>query len=198
MSPEGLHKGEELNLLEKDPALHNVLVGLGWDAPPKHEGNDVDLDASAFLLNRDNRVRMDTDFVFYNNLSTENGAVEHLGDCSTGQSGDNGDDEEIRIKLEEMPFDVERVAFAVTLHNAEERGETFGLVRNAFIRIVNADTNVELARFDLTEDASNENGIIFGELVRAGVGWIFRALGQGTDGGLYRIAKDFGVNVSAA
>ncbi len=194
MSAEALGKGQEVNLTEKDPTLRNVRVGLGWDAPPKHEGYDVDLDASAFLLSRENRVRMDTDFVFYNNLSAENSAITHTGDNETGAGA--GDDEVIRIKLDQLPFDIEKIAFSVTLHNAEERGETFGIVKNAFIRIVNEDTDVELARFDLSEDASNENGIVFGELAREGAGWKFKALGQGTDGGLYRIARDYGVNVS--
>ena len=194
MSADGLAKGQEFNLSEKDPTLRAVKVGIGWDAPAKHEGYDVDLDASAFLLNRENRVRMDSDFVFYNNLTTENDAVTHSGDNETGEGA--GDDEIIRIKLDQLPFDVEKIAFAVTLHNAEERGETFSIVKNAFIRIVNEESDVELARFDLTEDASNENGIIFGELAREGMGWKFKALGQGTDGGLFRIAKDFNVNVS--
>ena len=194
MSADGLAKGQEFNLTEKDPTLRNVKIGVGWDAPPKHEGYDVDIDAVAFLLNRDNRVRMDSDFVFYNNMTTESGSITHGGDNETGEG--DGDDEIIHIKVDQLPFDVEKIAFAVTLHNAEERGETFSIVKNAFIRIVNEDTNTELARFDLSEDASNENGIIFGELSREGMGWKFKALGQGTDGGLFRIAKDYGVNVS--
>ena len=127
-------------------------------------------------------------------MTTESGSITHSGDNETGEG--DGDDEIIHIKVDQLPFDVEKIAFAVTLHNAEERGETFSIVKNAFIRIVNEDTNTELARFDLSEDASNENGIIFGELSREGMGWKFKALGQGTDGGLFRIAKDYGVNVS--
>lgn len=189
-----VHKGEEVNLNDIDPGLHRVLVGLGWDAPAEQEGVAVDIDASAFLLGRDGRVRNDTDFVFYNNLTAENQSLNHLGDNTSGEG--EGDDERIEVKLEELPFDVERIAFAVSIHNAEERRQNFGVIKNAFIRISNEDTGAELARFDLTEDASEDTGMIFGELAREGMSWKFRALGQGTPGGLYRIARDFGVNVA--
>jgi tellurium resistance protein TerD len=189
-----MHKGEEVDLLKIDPALHRVSVGLGWDAPEQDHGFPVDLDASAFLLNRDGRVRNDTDFVFYNHLETEGGTVRHLGDSTTGKG--DGDKENIEINLEHMPYDVEKVAFAVTIHNAQERAQNFGLIKKAYIRIINLDTKTELAHFDLTEDAADETGFIFGELVRDGVGWKFRAVGQGSTGGLYKIARDFNVNVA--
>jgi tellurium resistance protein TerD len=189
-----VHKGEEVNLSEIDPGLKRVIVGLGWDAPETQDGFDVDIDASAFLLNRDYRVRQDTDFVFYNNLSAENGAINHWGDNVTGAG--EGDDEEIEINLEQLPFDIEKISFSVSLHNAEERRQNFGMIKNAFIRIVNEDTGAELARFDLSEDASEDTAMIFGELIREGINWKFRALGHGTTGGLFRIARDFGVNVS--
>ncbi len=187
-------KGEEVNLNQIDPGLKRVIVGLGWDAPEEQEGLAVDIDASAFLLNRDYRVRQDTDFVFYNNLSGENGAINHWGDNVTGAG--EGDDEEIEINLEILPFDIEKISFTVSIHNAEERKQNFGIVKNAFIRIVNQDSGVELARFDLSEDASEDNAIVFGELIREGIQWKFRALGHGTTGGLYRLARDFGVNVA--
>jgi tellurium resistance protein TerD len=189
-----LHKDEEVALTKIAPSLHRVLVGLGWDAPEEVEGFPVDIDAAAFLLNREGRVRRDADFVFYNNLETEKGAVRHTGDSTTGDG--EGDDEGIVIDLSVMPFDVEKVAFSVTIHNAEERQQTFGLVKNAYIRILDADQNTELAHFDLTEDASGDNGMIFGELVRDNAGWKFKALGTGSKGGLYKIACDFGVNVA--
>lgn len=190
-----MHKGEEVALSQLAPTLSRVIVGLGWDAPPEDHGHPVDIDASAFLLGRDNRVRRDTDFVFYNNLETENGALRHLGDSVTGAG--EGDDEEIRVDLQAVPFDVEKIAFAVTIHNAEERQQTFGLIKGAFIRILNEDDGTELAHFDLTEDASHDNAMIFGELVRDSLnGWKFRAMGLGSNGGLYRIARDFGVNVA--
>jgi tellurium resistance protein TerD len=189
-----MHKGDEVNLNTIDPGLHRVIVGLGWDAPPETDGFTVDIDASAFLLNRDGRVRHDTDFVFYNNLTTENGAINHMGDNTSG-SGD-GDDEKIEINLETLGFDVERVSFAVTIHNADERKQAFGIVKNAYIRILNEDTGKELARFDLSEDASEDNAMVFGEITRDGMGWKFKALGTGHNGGLYRIAREFGVNVA--
>lgn len=190
-----MRKDQEVNLMEVDPGLHRVIVGLGWDAPEQDHGFPVDLDASAFLLNRDGRVRQDTDFVFYNNLEAEQGALKHLGDNTDG-SGD-GDDEVIEINLDTLSFDVERIAFSVTIHNAEERQQNFGLVKDAYIRIANQDTGVELARFELSEDASEENGFIFGEISREGMGWKFKALGQGSTGGLYKIARDYNVNVAA-
>ena len=188
-------KGQEVNLMEVDPGLHRVIVGLGWGVPEENHGFPVDLDASAFLLNRENRVRQDTDFIFYNNLEAEEGAIKHLGDSTTGEG--DGDDEEIEINLDKLPFDVEKIAFSVTIHNSEERQQNFGLVSAAFIRIVNLDTGVELARFDLTEDASDENGFIFGELSREGEGWKFKAIGQGSNGGLYKISCDYNVNVAS-
>ncbi|MCK4945310.1 MAG: TerD family protein [Alphaproteobacteria bacterium] len=190
-----MQKGQEVNLMEIDPGLHRVVVGLGWDVPGQNHGFPVDLDASAFLLNRENCVRHDTDFIFYNNLETEECAIKHLGDNTTGEG--EGDDEEIEINLDALPFDVEKIAFSVTIHNSDERQQNFGIVSGAFIRIVNLDTGVELARFDLSEDASDENGFIFGELSRDGQGWKFKAMGQGSTGGLYKISCDYNVNVAA-
>lgn len=189
-----LSKGQEVNLSDRDPGLRKVLIGVGWDAPEKLDGQPVDLDASAFLLNRENRVRRDTDFVFYNNLETENGALKHLGDNTTG-AGD-GDDEKIHIDLDALAYDIDRISFSVTIHNATERQQAFEIVKNAFIRVVNEESGVEVARFDLTEDATGFNAITFGELVRDIVGWKFKALGNGHNGGLYKIARDYGVNVA--
>lgn len=189
-----LSKGQEVSLSDRDPGLRKVLIGVGWDAPEKLDGQPVDLDASAFLLNRENRVRRDTDFVFYNNLETENGALKHLGDNTTGQG--DGDDEMIHIDLDALAFDVDKIAFSVTIHNAQERQQSFDIVKNAFIRVVNEESGVEVARFDLTEDATGYNAITFGELVRDIVGWKFKAIGDGHNGGLYKIARDYGVNVA--
>lgn len=189
-----MNKGDEIDLNKAAPGLKNVIIGLGWDAPPETEGLMVDIDASAFLLNRDGRVRQDTDFIFYNNLETEQGCIKHLGDAIGGEA--EGDDEEIHLDLEMMPYDVEKIAFAVTIHNASERKQTFGIIKNAFIRIVNEDTKVEIARFDLSEDASEQNAMVFGELEREGMGWKFKAIGTGHDGGLYKIAHEYGVNVA--
>lgn len=189
-----LSKGQEVSLSDRDPGLRKVIIGVGWDAPEKLDGQPVDLDASAFLLNRENRVRRDTDFVFYNNLETENGALKHLGDNTTGEG--DGDDEMIHIDLDALAFDVDKIAFSVTIHNAQERQQSFDIVKNAFIRVVNEESGVEVARFDLTEDATGYNAITFGELVRDIVGWKFKAIGDGHNGGLYKIARDYGVNVA--
>lgn len=194
-----MNKGQEVDLTTMDASLRHVMVGLGWDAPEAKDGHPVDVDASAFILNRDSRVRRDTDFVFYNNLETESGAIKHKGDNTSGleatQSGQS-DAEVIELELEGFSFDVEKIAFAVTIHNAEERGQTFGLVKNAYMRIVNVETGRELARFDLSEDAGSDNAIVFGELIRDGVNWKFKAIGQSSKGGLYKIAREYGVNVA--
>lgn len=194
-----MHKGEEVILSQDSGALRKVAVGLGWQAPEQEKGFAVDIDASAFMLNRDGRVRNDTDFIFYNNLETENGCIKHCGDDTTGKGAEGGgDNETIRIDLDAMPFDVEKIAFAVTIHNAEERQQTFGLIKGAYMRIINEDTGAELAHFDLSEDASSDNAMVFGELVREGMGWKFKALGTGTNGGLYKIARNYYVNVAPA
>lgn len=193
-------KGEEVNLSGMDPSgLRKVFVGLGWEAPSEQDGHPFDVDASAFLLNRDGRVRRDTDFIFYNNLDTDENTIKHRGDNTSGLEsgkGENTDAEVIEINMDTVGYDVEKIAFAVTIHNAEERHHNFGLIKNAYMRIVNVETKVELARFDLSEDASHDNAMIFGELFRDGLGWKFRAIGQGSTGGLYKIARDYGVNVA--
>lgn len=191
-----MQKDQEVNLNDVAPTLKRVVVGLGWDVPEAHEGFPVDLDASAFMLNRDGRVRNDMDFIFYNNLESDGGALKHLGDSVTGEG--DGDDEQIKIDLDGVPFDIEKIAFSVTIHNAEERHQTFGLVKNAYIRVVDEDTGNELLRFDLSEDAAENNSFIFGELCRGdGLAWKFKAIGMGGTGGLYQIARDFKVNVAA-
>lgn len=190
-------QGEEVNLHDLDPGLHKVHVGLGWKAADKENGFDLDLDASAFLLGNGDRVLMDTDFVFYNNLQIENGVVKHLGDNQTGAEGKvTGDCEAIEVDLDEIHFDVEKIVFSVTIHNCEERQQNFGLVKDAYIRIVNSETKEELIRFNLADSASEDDAFIFGELYRLGVNWRFKALGQGLKGGLYKIANSFHVNVA--
>jgi tellurium resistance protein TerD len=190
-----LHKGEEVILNKIDGSLRRVFVGVGWDAPNENDGFPVDIDLTAFVLKNDGRVRRDTDFIFYNNLESEEKSVKHRGDNISGDG--DGDDEVVEIDLDTVPFEADKIAFVVTIHNAEERQQTFGLIKSAFIRIVNLDTGVELAHYDLTEDASADNGIIFGELVRDIDGWKFKAIGEGSKGGLYKIAKGYGVNVAA-
>jgi tellurium resistance protein TerD len=196
IAADSLHmkKGEEVNLTQAAPALRRVRVGLGWSAPSENDGFPVDIDACAFLLNHAGRVRQDTDFIFYNNLESD--GVQHSGDNRTGEG--EGDDEMIHLNLDKIPFDVDSVAFSVTIHNSGDRQQNFGIVKGAFIRIVNEEDGKELAHFDLSEDASTDDAVVFGEMIRDIAGWKFRALGRGCKGGLYQIARDFGVNVAAA
>ena len=185
-----LSKGGNLSLTKEAPGMTKVLVGLGWDARST-DGQDFDLDASAFLLKADGKVRAESDFIFYNQLKSVDGSVEHTGDNRTGEG--DGDDEAIKVDLSKVPADIDRIAFTVTIHEAEARKQNFGQVRNAFIRIVNQDNNNEVARYDLAEDASTETAMIFAELYRNGTEWKFRAVGQGFKGGLKPLAESYGL-----
>jgi tellurium resistance protein TerD len=186
-----LSKGGNVSLSKEAPGLRNVLLGLGWDARST-DGNPFDLDASLFILKSDGKVRSDSDFIFYNNLKSADGSVEHTGDNRTGAG--EGDDEAIKVDLAKIPSDVARLAVAVTIHEADARRQNFGMVSNAFIRVVNAADSKEIARFDLSEDVSTETAMIFGELYRQATDWKFKAVGQGFQGGLGPLAKNFGVN----
>ncbi|RZU37679.1 tellurium resistance protein TerD [Streptomyces sp. BK022] len=187
-----LSKGGNVSLTKEAPGLTAVIVGLGWDVRTT-TGNDFDLDASALLLNNAGKVGSDQNFVFFNNLKSPDGSVEHTGDNLTGEG--EGDDEQIKVDLAAVPADVEKIVFPVSIYEAENRQQSFGQVRNAFIRVVNQAGGQELARYDLSEDASTETAMVFGELYRNGPEWKFRAIGQGYASGLRGIAQDFGVNV---
>jgi tellurium resistance protein TerD len=187
-----LSKGGNVSLSKEAPGLTNVLVGLGWDVRTT-DGADFDLDASAILLGGDDKVLSDKHFVFFNNLTSPDNTVEHTGDNLTGEG--EGDDEAIKVDLHGMAQDVQKIVFPVSIYDAESRSQSFGQVRNAFIRVVNAANNSEIARYDLSEDASTETAMVFGELYRHGAEWKFRAVGQGWTTGLAGIAKDYGVNV---
>ncbi len=187
-----LSKGANVSLTKEAPGLQSVRVGLGWDQRVT-DGSAFDLDASVFLLNEGGRVRSDGDFVYFNNLQAANGAVVHHGDNLTGEG--DGDDEVITVHLGQIPQDVAKITFAVTIYDAGTRNQNFGMVSNAFIRVVNADGGAEIARYDLSEDASTETAMIFGELYRHGAEWKFRAVGQGFNGGLGPLAGSYGVNV---
>ncbi|HEV7311752.1 TerD family protein [Sphingopyxis sp. LARHCG72] len=186
-----LSKGGNVSLSKESPGLDEIIVGLGWDVRAT-DGQDFDLDASAFLLKGDGKVRSDGDFCFYNNKDV-GGAVIHQGDNRTGEG--DGDDEQIKIVLSKTPAEVEKVAVAVTIHDGESRGQSFGQVSNAFIRIVDAKTGTEIVRYDLSEDASVETAMILGEVYRNAGEWKFRAVGQGFKGGLGPLATHFGVNI---
>ena len=188
-----LSKGGNVSLTkEAGGTLTAVIVGLGWDARTT-TGDGFDLDASAILCNAGGKVRSDGDFVFYGNLSHADGSVVHQGDNLTGEG--EGDDEVVNVNLAGVAADVDKIVFPVSIYEAEKRGQSFGQVRNAYIRIVNATGGTELARYDLSEDASTETAMVFGELYRNGAEWKFRAVGQGYQSGLKGIATDFGVSI---
>ncbi len=187
-----LVKGGNVSLSKEAPGLTNILVGLGWDVRTT-TGADYDLDASAIMLGDSGKVLSDGHFVFFNNLTSPDGTVEHTGDNLTGEG--EGDDELIKINLQGMAPNVTKIVFPVSIYDADARSQNFGQVQNAYIRIVNESDNAELARYDLSEDYSTETALVFGELYRSGAEWKFRAVGQGYASGLAGIAKDFGVNV---
>jgi tellurium resistance protein TerD len=186
-----LQKGGNVNLSKEAPGLTKVIIGLGWD-PRATDGAAFDLDGSAFMQKADGKVRGDSDFIFYNNLKSTDGSVLHLGDNTTGQG--EGDDEKLTVDLSKVPPEVDKISFCVTIHDAEARKQSFGMVSKAFIRCVNADGEKEIVRYDLSEDSSTETAMIFGELYRAGAEWKFKAIGQGFKGGLGPLARSFGVN----
>lgn len=191
-----LQKGGNVSLTKTTPGLKAITVGLGWDARST-DGAPFDLDASLFMLadagGGQFKVRRDEDFVFYNNLKSPCGSVQHMGDNLTGQG--EGDDEQIKVELEKVPPHVAKLRVCVTIHEAENRRQNFGMVSNAFMRVVNSRDDQEIARFDLTEDAGTETAMVFGEIYRNGAEWKFRAVGQGYAGGLAALARDAGVNV---
>src|SRR5215213_10654285 len=160
-----LSKGGNVSLSKEAPGLTAVLVGLGWDVRST-TGTDYDLDASALLVNESGKVLSDQHFVFFNNLTSPDGSVEHTGDNLTGEG--EGDDEQVKVNLAGLPPEVDKVVFPVSIYDADSRSQSFGQVRNAFIRVVNAAGNAEIARYDLTEDASTETAMVFGELYRTG------------------------------
>ena len=187
-----LNKGGNVSLTKESPGLTAVTIGLGWDVRTT-TGADFDLDASAIMCGSDGKVISDGHFVFFNNMKSTDGSVEHTGDNLTG--GGDGDDEAIKVNLSMVPAEVSRVVFPVSIYEAAVRSQSFGQVSNAFIRVVNQANQSEIARYDLSEDASSETAMVFGELYRNGAEWKFRAIGQGYASGLGGIAKDFGVNV---
>ncbi|HHT2410580.1 TPA: tellurium resistance cAMP binding protein TerE [Klebsiella michiganensis] len=187
-----LVKGGNVSLTKEAPSMNVALVGLGWDARVT-DGQAFDLDASVFLVGENGKVLSDSHFVFYNNTTSPNGAVQHQGDNRTGEG--DGDDEQVKIDLTKVAADVKKLVFAVTIHEADSRKQNFGMVSNSFMRVVNNDNGSEIARFDLSEDASTETAMIFGELYRHGAEWKFKAVGQGFAGGLAALATQHGINI---
>lgn len=188
-----LSKGGNISLSKEAPGLDKIMVGLGWDVRAT-DGSDFDLDASAFLCAATGKVRTEADFCFYGQMNVAGGAVVHQGDNRTGEG--EGDDEQVQITLSKLPADIDKVAIVVTIHEGDKKGQTFGQVSNAFIRLVDEATGKEVVRYDLSEDASVETAMILGEVYRHGTDWKFRAVGQGFAGGLAPLCANYGVNAS--
>jgi tellurium resistance protein TerD len=188
-----LSKGGNISLSKESPGIKQIRIGLGWD-PRVTTGQDFDLDASVFMVDSEGKCRNDKDFIFYGNLKSTDGSVEHTGDNTTGEG--EGDDEVIKVDLSRVPVDVAKVVVTVTIHDSAARSQNFGQVENAFARIINEDNNQEVVRYDLTEDYSVEDAMIFCELYRNNDEWKFRAIGQGFSGGLGDLASKHGLNAS--
>ena len=191
--PINLSKGQKVSLTKGNPRLKKIMVGLGWDVNVFHSGADFDLDASVFMVGSNGKCPTDKEFIFYGNLEHSSGAVKSMGDNLTG-IGD-GDDEQIQIDLSKVPENISKIAFTVTIYEAEERRQNFGQVSNSFIRIVDDITNRELLRYDLGEDFSIETAIVVGELYRYNGEWKFNAVGSGFQGGLAALCGYYGIEV---
>ncbi len=192
--PINLSKGQKVDLTKGNPGLKNIMAGLGWDVNAFDSGGDFDLDAAAFMLGADGKCPTDKEFIFYGNLIHGSEAVKHLGDNLTGEG--EGDDEQVMIDLSKVPANIEKIAFTVTIYEAEARRQNFGQVSNAFIRIVDASTQEELIRYDLGEDFSIETAIVVGELYRNNGEWKFNAIGSGFQGGLAALCAHFGIDAA--
>ncbi|WP_281201390.1 TerD family protein [Bacillus altitudinis] len=188
-----LSKGQRVDLTKTNPGLTKVMIGLGWDTNKYSGGAEFDLDASAFLVDANNRCQQDTDFVFYNNLQHPSGSVTHTGDNRTGEG--DGDDEQILVDFSKIPANIDRIGITVTIHDAEARSQNFGQVSNAFVRVVNEEGGEELIRFDLGEDFSIETAVVVCELYRHGSDWKFNAIGSGFSGGLAALCQNYGLEV---
>jgi len=187
-----LNKGDELNLTGKDPAINEIMAGIGWDLKG-FDSDPPDLDASIFLLNAQNKTRQDDDFIFYNALTGCDGAVQHLGDSRTGAG--EGDDEMIKITLNVLPFDVVKIVFVLSIYNLDLNDHNFSMVKNAYFRLVNESTQSELFRYELDDELQDNEGLIIGEMERIGAEWHFKAVGETIEGGLSKIADDYGIIV---
>ncbi len=186
-----LQKGQNVSLNAESPGINHLLAGLGWDTQ-SFAGAAFDLDVMVFLTDGNGKVLSDNHFVFYNNLKSPDGAVEHTGDNLTGDG--DGDDETILVSLAAVEARVEKVIFTVSIHEAEQRRQTFGQVRNAYMRIVDKANSQEIIRYDLSEDFSIETSLVVAELYRRNGEWKFKAVGQGYKGGLIELLRAHGVN----
>ena len=187
-----LSKGQKVDLTKGNPSLKSIMVGLGWDVNAFDSGADFDLDASAFLLGSSGKCPTEKEFIFYGNLEHSSGSVKHMGDNLTGEG--EGDDEQVMVNLSTIPDNIEKVAFTVTIYDAERRRQNFGQVSNAYIRIVDEATNTELIRYDLGEDFSIETAVVVGELYKKDGDWKFSAIGSGFQGGLAALCGHYGID----
>ena len=190
--PINLSKGQKVSLTKGNPGLKKIMVGLGWDVNAFDTGADFDLDASAFLAGANGKCPKDTDFIFYGNLEHSSGAVKHMGDNLTGEG--DGDDEQIEVDLTLVPNNIEKIAFTVTIYDAESRRQNFGQVSNAYCRIVDESTGTEIVHFDLDEDFSIETALVVGELYKHNGEWKFNAIGSGFQGGLAALCAHYGID----
>ena len=187
-----LQKGQSVDLTKDRPSLKNVLIGLGWDINHYDGETDFDLDASAFMTKANGKVGNENDFIFYGNLNHVSGSVQHMGDNRTGEG--DGDDEVIKVQLDKIPSDYDTISFTVTIYEAEKRLQNFGMVENAYVRLIDEDTGEELVRFDLTEDFSTETALVVAEIYKRDGQWKFAAIGSGYDGGLKALCKEYGID----
>ena len=187
-----LQKGQRVDLTKDRPSLKNVLIGLGWDINHYDGETDFDLDASAFMTKANGKVGNENDFIFYGNLNHVSGSVQHMGDNRTGEG--DGDDEVIKVQLDKIPSDYDTISFTVTIYEAEKRLQNFGMVENAYVRLIDEDTGEELVRFDLTEDFSTETALVGAEIYKRDGQWKFAAIGSGYDGGLKALCKEYGID----
>ena len=187
-----LQKGQRVDLTKDRPSLKNVLIGLGWDINHYDGETDFDLDASAFMTKANGKVGNEKDFIFYGNLNHVSGSVQHMGDNRTGEG--DGDDEVIKVQLDKIPSDYDTISFTVTIYEAEKRLQNFGMVENAYVRLIDEDTGEELVRFDLTEDFSTETALVVAEIYKRDGQWKFAAIGSGYDGGLKALCKEYGID----
>ncbi len=194
MATISLQKGQKIDLTKSNPGLAKLVVGLGWDTNKYSGGYDFDLDASAFLLDKNGKASGIEDFIFYNNLTGGNGSVVHTGDNLTGEG--EGDDEQIKIDLSQVPGTIEKIAITVTIYEADKRRQNFGQVSNAFVRVVDELTDQEIIRYDLGEDFSVETAVVVCEFYRHNGEWKFSAVGSGFAGGLQALAANFGLQAS--
>ena len=187
-----LQKGQRVDLTKDRPSLKNVLIGLGWDINHYDGETDFDLDASAFMTKANGKVGNENDFIFYGNLNHVSGSVQHMGDNRTGEG--DGDDEVIKVQLDKIPSDYDTISFTVTIYEAEKRLQNFGMVENAYVRLIDEDTGEELVRFDFTEDFSTETALVVAEIYKRDGQWKFAAIGSGYDGGLKALCKEYGID----